>query len=96
MRSKKQSDGFSSKSAQRFAKSGAELGAAAGGRVGPVTTGLASGFGGAVGYLAGAAVDGMQTSIEQGTPATDGGTPETAMTDRADDATEIPVTEESH
>lgn len=79
--------------ARLFAKSGAKLGAAAGGRVGPVTTGLASGLGGAVGYITGAAVDGVQTSLERGPAATDGGQP--VGGEEAALGTEIPVSEES-
>ena len=94
MRCKKTSTESTGENARTFAKSGARLGAVAGGRVGPVTTGLASGFGGAVGYLTGAAIDGVQTSLEAKPPMTDGG-----RVDQGDDteptvATTIPVTEE--
>lgn len=80
--------------ARTFAKSGAQLGAAAGGRIGPVTTGLASGLGGAVGYLTGAAVDGVQTTIEQQPAVTDGGQSLEDTNERHPE-TNIPVTEES-
>jgi hypothetical protein len=80
--------------ARMFAKSGAQLGAAAGGRFGPFTTGLASGLGGAVGYLTGAAVDDFQTSLESKPAVTDGGRSRASDVGESPAGTEIPVTEE--
>lgn len=82
------------KNARTFAKSSTRLGAVAGGRIGPVTTGIASGLGGAVGYLTGAAVDGVQTSLEEKPPVTDGGHPQERNGGESRTEIPIPVTEE--
>jgi hypothetical protein len=77
--------------ARSLAKTGARIGAAAGNRVGPVTTGLTSGFGGAVGYLTGAALDGVQAKLDEKTPIPDGG----QRTDGHSESVEIPVVDET-
>jgi hypothetical protein len=63
----------------KYAKTGAaigsQLGASAGSRIGPFATGLSSGFGGAVGYLAGSAVDAAKGDVSAATPLPDGGRP---------------------
>lgn len=93
MRRSKNSDELSSKNARTLAKSGAAFGAAAGGRVGPVATGFASGLGGAVGYLAGTAIDAAQADIGQKAAMTDGGQP-AGRSDMDTGVTDIPVIEE--
>lgn len=77
--------------ARSLAKTGARIGAAAGNRVGPVTTGLISGFGGAVGYLTGAALDGVESKLDEKTPIPDGG----QRTESDTGSVEIPVVDET-
>ena len=68
-----------SKKRKKYAKAGAaagsRLGASAGARAGPFVTGLSAGLGGAVGYLAGNAVDAAKGDISAVTPIPDGGRP---------------------
>ncbi len=80
--------------ARSLAKTGARIGAAAGGRVGPVTTGLTSGFGGAVGYLTGAALDGVEAKLDEKKPLPDGGQ-RAGETEQCSDGVEIPVVDEA-
>lgn len=79
----------SGENAQTLAETGAKLGAAAGSRAGPVATGLTSGFGGAVGYLAGSVLDDVGSSLRGGAMMTDGGQASDQST-----TVEIPVSEE--
>jgi hypothetical protein len=84
-----------SKNRNKYAKVGAavgsQIGSSAGARVGPFTTGLSAGFGGAVGYLAGSAVDAAKGDVSSVTPLPDGGRP--APSD--EDGVVIPVDAES-
>ena len=79
---------------KNYAKTGAavggRLGASAGARIGPFATGLSAGLGGAVGYLAGSAVDTAKGDVSAVTPIPDGGHP----TDDEAGVT-IPVDDES-
>ena len=88
---------FGSKKRNRYAKAGAAVGAGAGARVGPFATGLSAGLGGAVGYLAGSAVDAATGDVSAVTPLPDGGQEvrEGDRTARDDGGVIIPVDDES-
>jgi len=83
------------KNARSAAKVGAKIGAAAGSRAGPVGAGIGSGLGGATGFLAGAVIDDIEGSFDDGGLIPDGGRSQGADRDANPERASvgIPVTE---